>query len=64
MLKERTLSELRRNFKGTIYIYCDNEKIGKQFMQDAENEGYRFGKIKPTQNGWSNIVALKNNKQQ
>lgn len=63
MLKERTLSELRRNFKGRIYIYCDNEKIGKQFMQDAENEGYRFGKTKPTDNGWSNIVALENKKQ-
>lgn len=63
MLKERTLLELRRNFKGSIYIYCDNKKIGKQFMKDAENEGYIFGKTKPTENGWSNIVALKHSKQ-
>ena len=63
MLKERTLSELRRNLKGRIYIYCHNEKIGKQFLQNAENEGYNFEKTKPADNGWSNIVALKHNKQ-
>lgn len=59
----RTIQNLRETISGTIYIYLDTEKIGKQFMQDAENEGYRFGKIKPTQNGWSNIIALENRKQ-
>ncbi len=54
----RTIENLRNAINGKIYIYCNNEKIGKQFMQDAENEGYRFGKIKPTENGWSNIIAL------
>lgn len=59
----RTIENLRNVISDKIYIYCDNEKIGKQFMRDAENEGYRFGKIKPTENGWSNIVALEQNKQ-
>lgn len=59
----RTIKNLRSTISGKIYIYCDNEKIGKQFMQNAENEGYRFGKTKPTDNGWSNIIALERNKQ-
>lgn len=54
----RTLDALRNGIKGKIYIYLDNEKIGKQFLQDAEDEGYKFGKIKPTDNSWSNIIAL------
>lgn len=59
----RTIENLRHTISGKIYVYLDNEKIGKQFMRDAENEGYRFGKIKPTQSGWSNIIALEGNKQ-
>lgn len=55
---KRTIEELRNAIKGRIYIYCKDERIGKQFMQDAEKEGYRFGKIKPTENGWSNIIAV------
>lgn len=58
----RTLDALRSSIKGKIYIYLDNEKIGKQFLQDAEDEGYMFGKIKPTDNTWSNIIALENRK--
>lgn len=61
-MKERTLTKLRE-FDGRIYVYLDNEKICKRFLQEAENEGYRFGKIKPTQSGGSNIIALKKNKQ-
>lgn len=61
--KIRTLEELRNGIKGKIYIYIDNEKIGKQFLQNAEAEGYRFGKVKPTISGSSNIIALKKNKQ-
>ena len=59
----RTLENLRSTISGKIYIYCDNEKIGKQFMQNAEHEGYRFGKTKPTENVWSNIIALGKKKQ-
>lgn len=59
----RTIENLRETISGRIYIYLDNEKIGKRFMQDAKAEGYRFGKIKPTENGWSNIIALESKKQ-
>lgn len=59
----RAIENLRNVVDGKLYIYCDNEKIGKQFMQDAEFEGYRFGKIKPTENGWSDIVAVEKRKQ-
>ena len=60
---DRTIENLRNTVDGKLYIYCDNERTGKQFMQNAENEGYRFGKIKPTENGWSNIVAVEKRKQ-
>ena len=60
---ERTLDALRDGIKGKIYIYLDNAKIGKQFLQDAEDEGYRFGNIKPTDNTWSNMIALRKRKQ-
>lgn len=59
----RTIENLRNTIDGKIYIYCDNEKIGSRFMAEAGKEGYRFGKIKPTENVWSNIIALKNKKQ-
>lgn len=59
----RRLDELRNGVKNKIYIYLGNEKIGKQFLKNAENEGYRFGKIKPTDNDWDNIISLKKNKQ-
>lgn len=59
----RTIENLRNTIKGRIYIYCENEKIGKQFLQDAENEGYRFGRIRPTENSWANIIALEHKKQ-
>ncbi len=63
MLKNRTISALRKTLKGRIYIYCANEKIGRQFLCDAEKEGYRFGKTKPTDSKWSNIIAVETNKQ-
>ena len=59
----RTLDALRSIFKGNIYIYLENEKIGIQFLKDAEEQGYRFGKIKPTDNSWSDIIALKRRNQ-
>ena len=57
MRANRTIERLREAIGGRIYIYLDNEKIGKRFLQDAEMEGYRFGNIKP------NVIALKDKKQ-
>lgn len=63
MVNTRTLTELRKGLKGRIYIYLEDEKICNVFLKNAEDEGYRFGKIKPTKNDGSNIIALEKNKQ-
>lgn len=59
----RTLTDLRNTLTGKIYIYCKDPKTAKQFLIDAENEGYRFGKIKPTDNSPDDIIALEKHKQ-
>ena len=59
----RTIEELRNNIEGKIYIRLNNEEIGKRFLEDAEKEGYKFGSIKPTDNHWSDIVAVETDKQ-
>ena len=62
MTTKRTLTELRNTLQGKIYIYFDNEEICCKFLQDAEDEGYRFGSMYPTQSSRSNIIALENDK--
>ena len=62
-MSERTLEALRNGSKGKIHIYLRDEKTAVEFLTDAENEGYRFGKIKPTENHISDIIALEKNKQ-
>lgn len=62
-MNNRTIKNLRESLKGKIYIYLENEQICKRFLQDAENEGYMFGKIKPTENGGDDIIALENKNQ-
>lgn len=59
----RTLDALRNAIAGKIYIYCKNETTAKEFLIDAEKEGYRFGTIKPTDNKTDDIIALEENKQ-
>ncbi|MCD7890313.1 MAG: hypothetical protein LUG26_00620 [Ruminococcus sp.] len=44
MKSARTLTELRNGFTGKVYIYLDSDEICKKFLQDAENEDFRFGK--------------------
>ncbi len=63
MKELRTLTELRSALKGRIYIYLENDEICRKFLQSAEDEGFRFGKIKPTDNGTANIIALEKRKQ-
>ena len=63
MEKKRSIEDIRKSISGRIYIYLANEQIGKQFLIDAESEGYHFGSIKPTDNSWSDIIALGPNKQ-
>lgn len=59
---QRTVKKLSR-LEGKVYVYLADENIAKQFLQDAEFEGFRFRKIKPTDNGWSSIIAVGKNKQ-
>lgn len=58
MKNVRTLNQLRERVNCKIYIYLENEKICRLFFQNAENEGYTFGKTKPTENHISDIISL------
>ena len=61
--KKRTLEELRRSLNGKVYIYLKDTETCKRFLRDAENEGYGFGNIKPTENSTDDIIALEHRKQ-
>lgn len=61
-MKKRTIEQLSK-LKGKVYVYLANEKIGDRFRQDAESEGYRFGKTKPTDFGCCGVVAIHKHKQ-
>lgn len=44
---------------GRIYIYLATADIGKQFLKDAENEGFMFRDgVKPTQREADSIFAI------
>lgn len=58
----RTIEELRKANDGKLYIYCCDQNTEKKFLIDAENEGYRFGDIKPTDSHQSDIIAIEDNK--
>lgn len=50
---------LLSTYTGKIYVYLATEDIGKQFLQDAENEGFTFcDGIKPTARTPANIMAV------
>lgn len=59
---QRTIKELSK-LKGKVYVYLADGKIAKIFLQNAESEGFKFGNIKPTENEWSNIIAVEKRKQ-
>ena len=62
-MSKRTLEELRNHLEGKIHIYLKDTKTAMEFLIDAENEGYKFGKIKPTAKETSDIIALEKHKQ-
>ena len=62
-MSERTLSALRNSFEGKVYIIIKGEELQKQFLNDAEHEGFHFGTIKPTGSSTDDIIALEPNKQ-
>lgn len=57
-IEVRTLDNLRNSMKGRLYIVCRSTAIGKRFLQDAEEQGYLFGNIKPTAFESIDMVAL------
>lgn len=53
------LKDLLSSHSGRIYIYLANNDICRQFLQDAENEGFTFGDgTKPTLKHSSDIIVL------
>ena len=60
---ERTLDNLRKSLKGKIYLYFKDAETERQFIEDAQAEGYRFGSISPADSPADNIIALCEEKQ-
>ena len=57
-MSEKAISNLL-NLKGRVYVYLADEETGKQFMQQAETEGFTFKDgVKPTQRDWDGILVL------
>ena len=53
------LKSLLSSHAGKIYIYLATNEIGRQFLQDAENEGFMFcDGVKPTQREPDSIFAI------
>ncbi len=55
---ERTLTALRKELKGDIYIWLRNEEVAKRFLQDAEREGFTVGGGRPTARPFTSVMAL------
>ena len=55
---ERTLTALRRELRGDIFVWLRNEEVAKRFLQDAENEGFTIGGDRPTARPAEQIMAL------
>lgn len=55
---KRTIKELS-NQNGRVYVYFANAELGKEFMKQAEKEGFTFGDgVKPTEREASVIMAV------
>lgn len=54
----KTIRELA-DLNGRVYVYLADEAIGRQFLEQAEQEGFTFGDgVKPTQRHWSDLIAV------
>lgn len=56
--KNRTIRNLREKFEGKIFVYLADEKIRKEFAEDAEKEGFTIGGQKPTERDIDEIMSL------
>lgn len=55
----RKIKQLLSNANGRLYIYLADEITGKQFLKEAENEGFTFcDGVKPTYREPENIMAV------
>ena len=62
-MTERTMTALRNSLDGKVYIIIKGDELQKQFLKDAETEGFRFGTINPTGSSTDDVIALEPNKQ-
>ena len=53
---KRTLDELRRRYQGKLYLVNLD-------LEDAEAQGYRCGKLKPTEMQGGDFISLERGKQ-
>ena len=60
--KERTLENLRNGLRGTLHVYLRDAGTAERFYADAEEQGWSFGGIKPSDSPRDVIVALKDGK--
>lgn len=55
------IKSLLSTYTGRIYVYLATEDVSKQFLQDAENEGFTFcDGVKPTERDADCIFAINN----
>lgn len=54
----KTIRELTE-LNGRVYVYLADEATGRQFLEQAEQEGFTFGDgVEPTQRHWSVLMAV------
>lgn len=54
----KTIRELTE-LNGRVYVYLADEATGRQFLEQAEQEGFTFGDgVEPTQRHWSDLMAV------
>lgn len=62
-MTERILTALRNSIDRKVYIIIKGDELQKEFLIDAEAEGFRFGTIKLMDNPTDDAIALEPNRQ-
>lgn len=58
----RSIEKMRSEFSGKLYVFFKDQETGERFLRDAEKEGYLFGKSKPTDKEWADMIAVEKDK--
>ena len=58
-----SIIRMRREHEGKLYIYLKDQETGERFLEEAQLEGYRFGKVEPKDSHWSDLVAVEEDRQ-